>query len=120
MAVLQYPNATSFVRASGCEVEGFLRRQLVICGEKRTVEIKPLEKDFKGDGREYMMQTECMESYEQADGKKVRAHSESDPYQRYESMLLAFGAMVRGETENPYSLDYELMLFQTILKCCGM
>ncbi len=24
-----------------------------------------------------------------------------------------------GEKENPYSYDYELLLYKTILKCCG-
>jgi len=33
-------------------------------------------------------------------------------------MMSAFAAMVRGDTENPYTLDYELKLFKTLLKCC--
>ena len=45
---------------------------------------------------------------------------ESEPFQRYEAMLEAFAAMVRGELENPYTLDYELTLFRTILQACGM
>ncbi|HBR94396.1 MAG TPA: gfo/Idh/MocA family oxidoreductase, partial [Opitutae bacterium] len=42
-AVLEYPRATASVRASIVEVEGFRRRQLVVCGTKGTVEICPLE-----------------------------------------------------------------------------
>jgi len=34
-------------------------------------------------------------------------------------MMAAFAAYVRGETENPYTLDYELELYKTILKACG-
>lgn len=120
MAVLQYPNATSIVRAGGCEVEGFLRRQLVICGEKGTIEIKPLEADFKSPEKEYMMHTRSVESLLKEDGKRERTERQSEPFQRYESMMLAFGAMVRGEIQNPYTLDYELALFRTILQCCGM
>jgi len=56
----------------------------------------------------------------QEDGKRERTERQSEPFQRYESMMLAFGAMVRGEIQNPYSLDYELALFRTILQCCGM
>ena len=33
--------------------------------------------------------------------------------------MKSFAAMVRGEKENPYTLDYELALFRTIMKCCG-
>ena len=43
MAVLQYPNGISFAKSCASESGGFLRRQLVICGEKGTIEIKPLE-----------------------------------------------------------------------------
>jgi hypothetical protein len=35
-------------------------------------------------------------------------------------MMLSFAAMVRGEKQNPWSLDYELELFKVILACCGM
>jgi hypothetical protein len=41
-------------------------------------------------------------------------------FQRYEAMLLAFAAMVRGECENPNTPEYELALFRTILRCCGI
>jgi hypothetical protein len=33
-------------------------------------------------------------------------------------MLAAFARMVAGEMENPYTLDYELELYETLLKCC--
>ena len=48
-------------------------------------------------------------------GKKTT----SDIYNRYDFMLKSFGDMVMGKTENPYTPDYELELFKTVLKCCG-
>ena len=33
-------------------------------------------------------------------------------------MMAAFAAMVRGECENPYTYDYELELYKTILMAC--
>ena len=27
--------------------------------------------------------------------------------------------MVLGEKENPWSYDYELALYETVMKCCG-
>ena len=44
MAVFKYPNGVSFAKTCDVERGGFLRRQLVICGEKGTIEIKPFEK----------------------------------------------------------------------------
>ena len=119
-AALKYPNGVSVIRMAGCEVGGFRRRQLVVCGSKRTVEIMPLEEDAYDPDRKWMLYTEKTERYLDENGKTACEHSQSEPYQRYEAMLLAFARMVRGEQENPYTLEYELALFRTILKCCGM
>ena len=35
-------------------------------------------------------------------------------------MMASFAAMVRGEKENPYTLDYELALYKLVLECCGV
>ncbi len=33
-------------------------------------------------------------------------------------MTSSFAEMVRGEKKNPYTHDYELALYNTIMKCC--
>jgi hypothetical protein len=53
-------------------------------------------------------------------GKEQWTEEALEPFPRYEEMLRSFAAMVRGEKENPWSLDYELELFKVILRCCGM
>ena len=119
-AVLQYPNAVSVVRMGGTEIGGPDRRQLVICGSKGTVEIRPLEGGAREFGK-YMQRAKKIETKRSSfDGKAIAAFSESHPFQRYEAMMKSFAAMVRGEKENPYTLDYELQLFKLILRCCGM
>jgi hypothetical protein len=35
-------------------------------------------------------------------------------------MMASFAAMVRGEKQNPYTLDYELELYKLVLECAGM
>jgi hypothetical protein len=35
-------------------------------------------------------------------------------------MLRAFVSYVRGEVENPYTYEYELALFRTVMKACGV
>ena len=117
-AVLQYPNGISVIRMGGTELGGFARRQLVICGSKRTLEIKPLERG--AEGGKYMLTTSQVERFRGEDGVVKKLEKTTEPFQRYEAMMLAFAQMVRGEKENPYTLDYELELFKLILKCCGM
>ncbi len=119
-AVLRYPNGISMVRMGGTEVGGFNRRQLVICGSKRTAEIKPLEDSVKNADRQYMLYTEKAEAYIGEDGNVVIKHSRSEDFQRYEDMLLSFGQMVCGEKKNPYTLEYELTLFRVLMQCCGI
>lgn len=119
-AVLRYPNGISMIRMGGTEVGGSGRRQLVICGSKRTAEIKPLEAGVKDADQPYILYTESSEAYIGEDGRVVREHSRSEDFQRYEAMLLAFGQMVRGEKENPYTTEYELSLFRVLMQCCGM
>jgi len=121
-AILQYENGISVIRMGGAEIGGFERRQLVICGSKSTLEIRPLEETIPGSvyGKEYMMLAKQRECSLDESGYCRTTESESEPFQRYEKMLLSFAEMVRGEKENPYTLDYELELFKTILECCGV
>lgn len=119
-AVLRYPNGISIVRMGGTEVGGFNRRQLVICGSKRTAEIKPLEAGVENADRPYMIYTKKVEVYIDDDGRVVGKKSRSEDFQRYENMLLAFGQMVCGEKENPYTPEYELLLFRVLMQCCGI
>lgn len=114
-AMLKYPHGVSIVRTSAVEVGGFFRRQLVICGSKRTLEIKPIE------GIENGLYTEQLDRVFKGNSGSYGEieHKRSQPFNRYKKMLSSFAAMVRGETENPYTPDYELELFKTILKCCG-
>lgn len=46
--------------------------------------------------------------------------SRSENYDRYDPMMAAFARIIRGEAENPVSPDYELELYRTVLKCCGI
>ena len=112
MVVFKYPHGVSFAKASASEFGGFLRRQLVICGEKGTIEINPLE--VLADGGIY---TVSNESYS-ASWHEPPVRSQSEVFDRYDSMMRNFGEIVRGK-ENPYSYDYELNLYRLILKSCG-
>ena len=114
MAVFEYENGVSFVKTTQAEMGGFARRQLVVTGTKGKVEIQPLEISIK-----YPMQyTEYKECFSKNwDDKGVNMRSED--HDRYNTMMQSFAKMVRGEMENPNTLDYELELFRTLTECCG-
>ncbi len=118
-AVLKYPNATSLIRVGGTEIGGFDRRQFVICGEKGTIEIRPLERILSAAKDPYVMTSEMREVFCTADGHIRDENTVTEPFHRYKKMMSSFAAMVRGEIENPYTLDYELSLYKQIMKACG-
>ena len=94
---------------------GFERRQLVVNGTKATVELNPLEwyiTDTRNLQTKRTMRTSL--NWHTKGEKKL-----SDPLDRYDTMMKSFAEYVSGERINPYSLDYELELYKTILKCCG-
>ena len=113
MVVFEYENGTSFAKASAVELGGFERRQLVVTGTKKTVELKPLEWWVKGGKI-------VTERYVRDDANwLVVAEKEiSEAVDRYDSMMLSFAQMVRGEKQNPWNYDYELELFKIILEAC--
>lgn len=116
MVVFKYPNGISFAKTCDNECGGFMRRQLVICGEKGTIEIKPFEVGVHGG-----QYTAASESYN-ATGEhwsEPWIESKTDLYNRYDDMVYNFAELVRGK-ENPYSYDYELNLYKLVLKSCGM
>lgn len=116
MAVLKYPNGVSFVKTCDNECGGMIRRQLVISGEKGTIEIKPLEVPISGKGQ----YTAVAESYDDSGLNWGAPWStrQTDLFDRYDGMMKNFAELVRGK-ENPYSYDYEIKLHELLLKCCG-
>jgi predicted dehydrogenase len=112
MVVFKYKNGVSFAKTSACELGGYRRRQLVICGEKGTIELKPLEA-YTDNG----LYTVMNEAYDLS-WHKPWITSQSAPCDRYDAMMRNFAEMIRGK-ENPYSYDYELALYKLVLKACG-
>ena len=107
MVVYQYPNGVSFAKTTDNEIGGFMRRQLVVTGEKGTIEIRPLE-ICTPEG----LYTLSAESH--GDG---RVPERSVTYDRYLNMMKNFAELIRGK-ENPYSYDYELGLYELIMRSC--
>ena len=120
MAVLKYKNGVSFVKSTAVEYGGFERRQLVVCGTKGTVEIKPIEWICKDVTDTIQLQTTTVRNAFEKDWCTKGAYYTSDAYGRYEGMFLSFADYVNGVKQNPFSYEYEKNLHKLILKCCQM
>ena len=113
MVVFEYENGFSFAKTSAVEHGGFERRQLVVNGTKKTVELKPLEWYVENGivtGR-YVRDSEVWTDETKGESSK--------PFDRYDSMMRSFGEMVLGNKQNPWNYDYELELYKLVLKACG-
>lgn len=114
LAVLQYPRATCTVRTTSLEANGYHRRQLVVCGTKGTVEIKPMENPTK-------MSVAWRESSGGPGAPDAREWIDlPDVGGRYDAQLVDFARIVRGEIENPFGYDHELAVERTLLRACGI
>lgn len=114
MAVLEYPHGVSVVKSSAEETGGFVCRKLVVNGTKASVVLQPLEINTENG-----IYTE-RRVYTSDDWEDQGAYSKSGFFTRFEGMMRGFAEMVAGERENPWKPEYELQLYQTLLKCCGM
>lgn len=107
---------TATLRASIVEVGGFERRNLVICGEKGTLVVQPLElnNDAAG-GRVFLNMLEDSEAFK----KGFQEISQPPLKDRYEDQLLEFAEIVRGDILNPYPYHHELLVQKCFLDGCS-
>ena len=110
LAVFEYPRATATVRTASLEVGGYQRRQLVVCGDEGTIEIRPLEPP------------KLRLTLEKARGSFQKGTQEvtlpSIPG-RYDEQLIELARIIRGEIENPYPISHELMVQEALLSASG-
>lgn len=117
-AVFEYKNGISTVRATSTEVNGYGRRQLVVCGEKGTVEIKPLEGGANGLPEASVSFSSMTEGKLYTDCKQPVHMLKTAG--RYDAMMLDFAEMVRGKKENPFTYEYEFDVQKAVLAACGL
>ena len=121
MAVFVYDRGVSFAKTTAIEYGGFLRRQIVINCEKGTIEINPTE--YYAEDMKSMYTDIRISRFDDATAKSWHVKNDAvklGPADRYEPMFAEFAAIVRGETENPYSYEYERSLHKLLLKACGV
>ncbi len=119
LAVFEYPQATVTIRTALREVEGYKRRQLVVCGDEGTIDIRPLEKFDLRPAQPLSLRlalSQPRDSYE-------KGYQEVDfppPTGRYDDQLIELARIIRGEIDNPYPLAHELLVQQCLLSACGL
>lgn len=118
LIVLEYPKATATVRTCSLEVEGYKRRQLVVCGDEGTVDLRPLETFDLAPPQQLSLRlalSRDRESYK----KGIQEVSFPQPPGRYDLQLIELARIIRGEIENPYPLAHELIVQECLLEACG-
>lgn len=119
LAVLEYPRATCTVRCTSMEANGYYRRQLVVCGTKGTIEIKPLENPT-------IMSVAYAEEFRPGE-IHTNGHPDSRQFielpsngKRYDEQIRDFARVVRGECPAKYDYQHELLVQKVVLQACGI
>lgn len=123
MAVFKYKNGVSFAKSSAVEIGGYERRQLVVCGTKGTVEIRPLEKCVNDRADIYVPQTTGVRNTFDVNPDDWTDASNTyftEVRGRYDAMFRAFADYVNGKAKNPYDYEYERELHKILLEACGV
>ena len=110
LAVLEYPHATATVRANLIEVEGFARRQFVVCGDEGTFDIRPLEPP-----RARLALAHPHGPFEK--GYQDLSFPETP---RYDEDFRDLARVVRGEKEFAFAAAHDLAVQETILRASGL
>jgi predicted dehydrogenase len=113
MVCFRYPRGISFAKTCAYENGGYQRRQLVVCGSKGTVILQPLERFCPGG-----MYTGMRECYE-ANWHAPEGLSQSEPFGRYDAMMVNFHDLVVGKKENPFSYEHDYAVQEVLLQACG-
>lgn len=117
MSVLKYKNAVAVVRSSAADVNGFIRRQFVVCGTNGSIELNPME-IFDATNTDYLTSNmnvtynseninPCFDCSQKLNFK---------PYKRYDDMMIDFAEIVNGIHENSYSYEHEINLKRLIIQ----
>jgi predicted dehydrogenase len=116
-AVLKYPNGVSTIKSSMLESGGYMRRRFIVNGEKGTTEIRPLEY-YAEDSSKIKSKITIFTPEDGWTG--VGVQTESETFDRYEGMLLAFAEMIQGKRSREVDLETEALVQRCLLTAGGM
>ena len=111
LAVFEYPKATATIRVSVTEVEGWKRRQFVVCGTSGTVEIRPLEPPSV---------TLVLDRPRAKYVKGLQEITLPKMPGRYDDQLRQLARIARGQSQPEYSTAHDLAVQELVLKASGL
>jgi predicted dehydrogenase len=118
LIVFEYPKTTATIRTCSFEVDGYRRRQLVVCGDQGTVDLRPLETLDLQPPQQLKLQLALSQAREPYH-KGYQEVCFPQPPGRYDLQLIELAQIIRGEIANPYPLEHELLVQQCLLEACG-
>ena len=110
LTVLSYPTAHATLHSSCNEVEGFSRRQLVVCGTRGTLEVRPMP-----NPKARLSLLEAVGPY-----RKGTSEIELGKYVRYINDIAEFARVIRQEKDPDYSYQHDLDVQETLLAISGL
>jgi len=111
LAVFEYPNVTATIRSAVMEVDSGKRRQFVVCGDKGTVDIKPLESP------------KMRLALDQARYKYKKGYQDVELPRspgRYYNQLIDFARIIRAEKAADYTPAHDLAVQEAVLRACDL
>ena len=122
MAVLLYPTGASFMKTCAAETGGFMRRQLVVCGSRGTVEILPIEAftDKGGSVLAAVYKQTLLKDGELSASWTQEGESQRFEFDRYDPMMRNFVERIVSGNQGEYTLEYEARLHRLVLAACGI
>ena len=114
LAVLEYEKAIARIYSSSVEVNGWGRRQFVVCGELGTISILPIENDVSMT----FSDLDIAKSH-YSDAKEKIDVSDIPKDCRYDTMVQDFAAYINGTLENPFTYDHEISVHKVLTQICG-
>lgn len=111
LAVFEYPKATATVRSALMEVDGFRRRQFVVCGDEGTVEIQPLEPP-----RLLLTLARPRDSFVRGTQEIALPRATG----RYDDEFRHLARIIRGDQRPEYGPEHDLAVHETVLRASGV
>ena len=122
LSVFLYPKTIAQIRVTERAVDGFSNRHLSITGTKGSFELYPLENWERNPETKKMnpLNVRLTLSEGNAEYDKGTHHLKLEPFNdRYIGQLIDLAKFIRGEKENPYTFEHELLVQKAILAASG-
>lgn len=114
LAVLEYPRALARIYNSEVEVNGYGRRQFVVCGSKGTANIMPMENPCR------MTWSDLEIAHHHHKVLQVDVElAETTPSNRYDEEMQSFHDYVTGAKVTPWTYAHEYMVQEVLMEIVG-